>query len=368
MPNFAQFGNDLYTGKRSINVIGRSKRFYAVSVVLLILMTIITVVRGVNVGIDFEGGSEFQVSNVTNVNQSLATEAVKSVSSGTEPQVTVLGGTNVQVRTGTLTADQNDQVRAALASAYTVDVDDVSSQLIGPSWGQDITVKALQGLVIFLILVGIVMAVYFRNLKTSIAAMVALLHDLAFTAAVYGAVGFEVTPEAVIGFLTILGYSLYDTVVVFDKVRENTLNITEQRSYTFAESVNYAVNQTFVRSINTSVVALLPVAAILFIGAFVLGAGTLKDISLALFIGILVGTYSSVFIAPGVIVDLRKREPEIAAHTLKVEKFRAEQAEREVLGDDAPAKPRINLVPVQAGSAQRSQPRRRHGGRPSGKK
>ncbi|HVN12301.1 MAG TPA: protein translocase subunit SecF, partial [Kineosporiaceae bacterium] len=160
------------------------------------------------------------------------------------------------------------------------------------------------------------------------AAIVALIHDLIITAGIYALVGFEVTPESVIGFLTILGYSLYDTVVVFDKVRENTEHIGATTKRTYAEAANLAVNQTLVRSINTSVVALLPVGAILFIGALLLGAGTLKDISLALFVGIAAGTYSSIFIATPLLVQLRMREPEMKAQAERVQHRRSEERTR----------------------------------------
>ena len=213
----------------------------------------------------------------------------------------------MRVQTDTVSSDESTQIRNALATAYNSPTVNVS--LIGATWGADITRQALTALLVFILLAAIVMALYFRTWKMSVAALVALFHDLIITAGVYGILGFEVTPAAVIGFLTILGYSLYDTVVVFDKIRENT---NEGSSRTFAESVNLAVNQTLVRSINTSVVALLPVGSILFIGAFVLGAGTLRDISLALFIGILAGTYSTIFIAAPLYAWLRSRESEIA--------------------------------------------------------
>jgi preprotein translocase subunit SecF len=167
------------------------------------------------------------------------------------------------------------------------------------------------------------MALYFRTIKMSLAALAALFHDVAITIGLYGVLGFEITPAAVIGFLTILGYSLYDTVVIFDKVRENTFEVEFSEETTFASQVNLAVNQTLVRSINTSVVAVLPIAAILFIGGTLLGAGTLRDISLALFIGVIAGTYSSIFIAPAVYVDLRqnetkfKKSPAVAAASRK---------------------------------------------------
>jgi preprotein translocase subunit SecF len=219
----------------------------------------------------------------------------------------------VRVQTDRLSDSQTEQVKETLATAYDVPVENVTASFVGPSWGTSVSKKALTGLLVFLVLVGIVIAGYFRNWKSAVSAVAALMHDLVITVGIYALVGFEVTPASVIGFLTILGYSLYDTVVVFDKVRENTHGITAQTKQTYSEAANLAVNQTLVRSINTSVVALLPVGSILFIGAFLLGAGTLKDLSLALFVGIATGTYSSVFIAPPLLADLREREPEMIA-------------------------------------------------------
>jgi preprotein translocase subunit SecF len=250
-----------------------------------------------------------------------------------------VGADSVRVQTDKLSDAQTDQVRDALATAYGVKADAVTASYVGPSWGQTVSNKALQGLIVFLILVALVISVYFRNWKVAVAAIVALLHDLIITVGIYALVGFEVTPASVIGFLTILGYSLYDTVVVFDKVRENTAHITTQTRRTYSEATNLAVNQTLVRSINTSVVALLPVGSILFIGAFLLGAGTLKDLSLALFVGIATGTYSSVFIATPLLADLREREPEMVALRRRVLSRRQEPAVREArsVGGTQPA-------------------------------
>jgi preprotein translocase subunit SecF len=202
-------------------------------------------------------------------------------------------------------------VSVALAAGYGVPVTQVTSSFIGATWGADITSQALRALIVFLILAGIVLALYFRTWKMSFVAIVALIHDVVITAGIYGITGFEVTPGAVIGLLTILGYSLYDTVVVFDKIRENTTGQTRDASLTFGQQVNLGINQTLVRSLNTAVVAALPVAAILFIGAFVLGAGTLRDISLALLVGIVVGTYSTIFLAAPLYAGMRMREPAI---------------------------------------------------------
>ena len=230
----------------------------------------------------------------------------------------MLGSSTLRVQTEQLDSAETADLAQDLAAAYDVSPEAISSSYIGPVWSGDVTQKMLRGVVVFLVLVAGMMALYFRNLKASVAALAALVHDMLVTAGIYLVVGFEITPGTVIGFLTVMGYSLYDTIVVFDKARENTEALTRQRGSTYDELVQLAANQTLVRSINTSVVALLPIGSILVIGAFLLGAGTLKDISLALFIGIIAGTYSSIFLAPGFLVDLRRRESAIAAHTEQV--------------------------------------------------
>lgn len=307
MASFQQFGNDLYTGKRSFDFVGRRAIWFSVAIVMIIVSIVGPMLRGGFVfGIEFTGGSEFTVSQPDSLDQTLASDAVSSVVPGSTSRVSVVnGGDSIRVQTELVESSQSDEIRDALASAYDVPVEQVTSSFIGATWGQDITRSAVTALIVFILLAAAVMALYFRTWKMSVAAIIALLHDLIITAGIYGLVGFEVTPAAVIGFLTILGYSLYDTVVVFDKIRENT---NEGSSRTFGESVNLAVNQTLVRSINTSVVALLPVASILFIGSAFLGAGTLRDISLALFIGILVGTYSTIFIAAPLYAWMRQNE------------------------------------------------------------
>lgn len=307
MASFQQFGNDLYTGKRSFDFVGRRAIWFSIAIVMIIVSIVGPMLRGGFVfGIEFTGGSEFTVSQPDSLDQTLASDAVSSVVPGATSRVSIVnGGDSIRVQTELVESAQSDDIRDALASAYDVPVEQVTSSFIGATWGQDITRSAVTALIVFILLAAAVMALYFRTWKMSVAAIIALLHDLIITAGIYGLVGFEVTPAAVIGFLTILGYSLYDTVVVFDKIRENT---NEGSARTFGESVNLAVNQTLVRSINTSVVALLPVASILFIGSALLGAGTLRDIALALFIGILVGTYSTIFIAAPLYAWMRQNE------------------------------------------------------------
>lgn len=319
MSKMREFGNQLYSGERSFNFVGRRKIWYTVAAVAVILSIALPVLRGgFNFGIEFRGGSEFRLTNSQSLQQSVAVDAVHSVVPAVQVTVTTVGEADLRIQTEQLGDEQSEQVRLALAEAFGIESSLVASSFIGPNWGAEITRQALIGLFVFLGIVSLLMAFYFRSWKMSAAALIALAHDLVFTLGVYAGVGFEVTPAAIIGFLTILGYSLYDTVVVFDKVRENTADIELSETRTFGEAVNLAVNQTLVRSINTSVVSVLPVAAILFIGSLLLGAGTLRDISLALFVGTIVGTYSSVFLAAPVYVHLREREPALKAAAEKV--------------------------------------------------
>jgi len=313
MSKLRELGNDLYSGRVSIDIVGRRRLWYIIAIVLVVVAIVAPIARGgFNFGIEFRGGSEFRIDGVGSTSQQVARDAVQSVDSQSQPVVTSVGVDSVRIQTEQLDDVTTEEIRIALASAYGVPSGSVTSSFIGANWGADVTSKAINGLVVFLLLVSVLMALYFRTFKMSLAALAALVHDVVITAGIYALTGFEVTPAAVIGLLTILGYSLYDTVVVFDKVRENTLDVEYSETTTFASQVNLAVNQTLVRSVNTSVVAVLPVAAILFIGAALLGVGTLRDIALALFIGILVGTYSSVFIAAPVYVHLREKEPRFA--------------------------------------------------------
>lgn len=315
MASLTTIGNELYTGERSFPVVPKRRLWLSIAVGVLLVLALGTILRGGYVfGIEFTGGSEFRVEGVAGASNQVALDAVAEVAPESDARATGLGPDAMRVQTDAVTDEQAAEIRTALAEAYGVEPGDVASSFIGPSWGQDITQQALRALLVFLVLVSIVMALYFRTWKMAVAAMASLLFDLLATAGIYGIVGFEVTPAAVIGFLTILGYSLYDTVVVFDKVRENT---APGSSGTFLENINLAVNQTIVRSINTSIVAVLPIASILFIGALLMGAGTLRDIALALFIGTIVGTWSSIFVAAPVYAALRKND-EIGEEKVKV--------------------------------------------------
>jgi preprotein translocase subunit SecF len=320
MSKLKDLGNDLYSGKVSFDFVGRRKLWYLIAVVVVLFSILAPVLKGgFNFGIEFRGGSEFRIDGVSNLSQQLARDAVQSVEPGVEPLVTTVGLDAVRVQTEQLDDVTSEEMRIALAGAYQVDSSAVTSSFIGANWGADVTEKAIIGLVVFLLLVSLFMALYFRTIKMSIAALVALAHDMFFTLGIYALSGFEITPAAVIGFLTILGYSLYDTVVIFDKIRENTLDVEFSETTTFASQVNLAINQTIVRSVNTSIVSALPIASILLIGAVVLGTGTLRDISLALFVGVIVGTYSSVFLAGPLYAHLRENDAKFSSSKARVQ-------------------------------------------------
>jgi len=316
MSKLSGLGGRLYRGETSVEFIGRRRRWYTVSAAFIVISIAALAIQGLQLGIEFKGGSSF---TVTTANPSVtdARAAVEEAGVTGEAIIQKLGNDKVRVLTGTLEQAQNDAVQDALAAKFSVSVSTIDTQIIGPSWGKEITRKALYGLFGFLFVVMVYLAMALEP-KMAVAAIVAVVHDVFITVGIYALVGFDVTPATIIGFLTILGYSLYDTVVVFDKVRENTKSITSTSTKTYSQAVNLAVNQTIVRSANTSIVALLPVASILFVGAGLLGAGTLKDLSLALFIGLIVGTYSSIFIAPPVLAQMREREPAMQALAKRV--------------------------------------------------
>jgi preprotein translocase subunit SecF len=316
MSKISGLGGRLYRGETSIEIIGRRRRWYAISAVFIMLSIAALSLQGLHLGIEFKGGSSFTVTKVgAKVDDARA--AVASVGIPGESIIQTIGNDKIRVQTGALNTVQNNALQDALAAKFSVPVESIDTQIVGPSWGKEITRKALYGLFGFLICVMLYLAMAFEP-KMAVAAIAAVVHDVFITVGIYALVGFDVTPATVIGFLTILGYSLYDTVVVFDKIRENTRTITASSKSTYSQATNLAVNQTLIRSMNTSLIALLPVGSILFVGAGLLGAGTLKDLSLALFIGLAVGTYSSIFIAPPVLAQLREKEPAMQALAKRV--------------------------------------------------
>ncbi|MEJ1087490.1 protein translocase subunit SecF [Microbacterium sp. Mu-80] len=322
-----EFGNNLYSGKTSFPFVAKRRLWFIIAIVLIIGSALVPLIRPIQFSIEFTGGSQFVVVSPATAadgkpDQALATDAVRSVVPEATTKVVVVNNRDIRVQTDQMSALETQQVTEALAQAYDVNVEEITNSFIGPAWGENVTRQSLWGLSIFLALTFLILAIYFRTWKMSAAAILGLLDVLVITVGVYALAGFEISPAAVIGFLTILAYSLYDTTVVFDKVRENTTEDANQTTRTFGESVNLAVNQTLVRSINTSIVAALPVGAILFIGAFWLGAETLTDISLSIFVGIIVATYSTLFVAAPLYSLFREKEPAIAAHDAKVHEAR----------------------------------------------
>ena len=307
----------LYNGELDYDFVGHSKRWYVVSGVFIALSLVGLLVRGVNLGIDFKGGSTYQLT--ANGHTTADASAVLKTLGIKDPTVQKLGENQIRITTEVQTNAQVDATITALAAAFGETADQISPSTVGPTWGSQVSNKALQGLVIFLILVVCYMGVRFEP-KLAFAAILALVHDLLITGGIYTLVGFEVTPSTVVALLTILGFSLYDTVVVFDRVRENTADIGPNSKHTYTWLANRALNETVMRSINTSLIALLPVSALLFVGAGLLGAGTLKDLALAQFIGLAAGAYSSIFIATPLAVKFKESEPAMVALQAKVER------------------------------------------------
>ena len=316
MAKLSGLGGRLYSGETSFNIVENRKRWYSFSALFIVASIFALGVQGLHLGIEFKGGASFTVNRATATVQE-AREAVEAVGLPGEIIVQKIGDSKVRVQTGAVDAAQSRAIEAALTQKFGVTEESIDTQLVGPSWGKEITKKAIYGLIAFLLVIMLFLAMVFEP-KMAAAAILAVVHDVFITVGIYALVGFDVTPATIIGFLTILGYSLYDTVVVFDKVRENTKSVVANSKVTYSQAANLAVNQTIVRSLNTSIIALIPVGSILFVGAGLLGAGTLKDLSLALFIGLAVGTYSSIFIAPPFLAQLREKEPAMQALAKRV--------------------------------------------------
>jgi preprotein translocase subunit SecF len=360
MGKFSRLGNDLYSGRKSIDFVGRRHVWYAASGVIIIAAVLGLYFRGLNFGIEFVGGAQYTVTmpngQATQANADKLRSAVSGTGIGAAKQVVVAtAGTNsILVETEPLTPQESNQVSSTIEQTVGVTKADLSIDEIGPSWGKEVAKRSATGLVVFLVLVMLFIWAYFRQWKMSLAAMVALIHDLVITVGIYALSGFEVTPATVTGVLTILGFSLYDTVVVFDKVRENTKNLRAKHQ-TYAEAANLAVNQTLVRSINTSLVALIPVGSILYVGAVQLGSGALKDLALALFVGMAAGAYSSIFIATPLLAHLKSLEPNVQEEEKRLKARRKHEADRyaavPTFTDDMAVATDPNAAPV-AGSGE----------------
>ena len=342
MSGLGGIGGRLYRGEVSIEFVARKRLWYTISGAILVISVISLFVFGLHFSVDFKGGSLYQF----NAGQTSITQVRQAVSSGgggsdaIVQKITPIGKSpEWQVQTRTLTPTAQRNVEAALSKASGVPQDQINVTSVGASWGSEISHKAIEALIAFMIVIVIYLSIAFEW-KMAAAALIALAHDIIITLGVYSLAHFTVSPASVIGLLTILGYSLYDTVVVFDKVRENTAGLLSSSRSTYSQAANKALNQTLVRSINTSLIALLPVASILFVGAGLLGAGELRDLALVLFVGMLSGTYSSIFIATPVLADLKEREPQYKALTKRVNLRAAggRAAQRAVAKQEAAAK------------------------------
>jgi preprotein translocase subunit SecF len=374
MSKLGTLGARLHRGEIGYDFVGKRMIWYGVSILITITAILGLTVRGLNMGIEFQGGAVFTTEK-TSVSVSQAEEYAEEAS-GHDAIVQKLGNGALRIQIAGTDTGKSDQIKEELAKDLKVDPETINADLVGPSWGDQIANKAWQGLAIFMVLVVIYLAIAFEW-RMAAAALVALIHDITITVGIYALVGFEVTPGTVIGLLTILGYSLYDTVVVFDSLKEQTKDLTKQTRWTYSEVADRSINGTLVRSINTTVVALLPVAGLLFIGGGVLGAGMLNDISLSLFVGLAAGAYSSIFIATPLVADLKEREPQMKALKKRVLAKRAAAAAKgdslegpavdEPYDDDEPQ----DATPAVVGPrGTRTQPssRGRGRGRPSGKR
>jgi preprotein translocase subunit SecF len=376
------FLSRLYTGTGAFEVIGRRRLWYGVSGTMVAIAIISIVLRGFTFGIDFQGGTtmsmprgDAQVSQV---------EQVFRQTLGSDPESVVIvgngAGATVQIRSGTLSNDKTIKLRNALFDRFQPKGSDgkpslqaISDSAVSSTWGGQITKKAVIALVVFLVLVSLYITVRYERYM-AISALTTMCFDLTVTAGVYSLVGFEVTPATVIGLLTILGFSLYDTVIVFDKVEENTHGFQHTTRRTFAEQANLSVNQTFMRSINTSLISVLPVLALMVVAVWLLGVGTLKDLALVQLVGIIVGTYSSIFFATPLLVTLRERTAFVRTHNRRVgrrrgpekDETRAEPADDEpadqstatlaATGSAAPSKPAPGARPVRPASGRHARP------------
>jgi preprotein translocase subunit SecF len=329
------FLSRLYTGTGAFEVVGRRKLWYGISGAIVAVAILSILIRGFTFGIDFKGGTTVSMpaAGKTGTVQAAQVSDVFKKAIGSDPESVVIVGSGssatVQIRSEHLSNDQTAKLRSALFDAFGPKGTDgkptpkaISDSAVSETWGGQITKKALIALAVFLVLVSLYIMVRYERYM-AISALTTMCFDLTVTAGVYSLVGFEVSPATVIGLLTILGFSLYDTVIVFDKVEENTHGFQHTARRTFAEQANLAINQTFMRSINTSLISVLPVLALMVVAVWLLGVGTLKDLALVQLVGIIVGTYSSIFFATPLLVTLRERTELVRTHTRRVVKRRS---------------------------------------------
>ncbi|MCW3819705.1 protein translocase subunit SecF [Micromonospora sp. DR5-3] len=332
----------LYRGEADLNIVGRRKLWFGVAGVLVLVAVLSFAIQGFRLGIEFAGGNSFQVpASVGTLDQAEAKVNAALLAKGggvevvTAQKVGSTSGEYYELRTAQLSAEQANAVKTEMAQEFGINADQISGSQVSEAWGSQVTSRALLGLLIFIAVVAVYLILRFEW-RMAVAAIASLLTNLVLTAGIYSMVGFEVTPSTIIGFLTILGFALYDVVVVFDKVQENTRGITANNNMTYGEAANLALNQSLMRSLNTSVVALLPVGGLLFIGAGLLGAGTLKDLGLVLFVGMAVAFLTSILLATPLLVLMKNQDPRISAHNKRVLARRGAIARGEVAPKGTP--------------------------------
>jgi preprotein translocase subunit SecF len=306
----------LYYGDTAVDFVGKARIWFGISGIIILLGLASLFTNGLNFGIDFQGGTAWEIAN-TDVQVDDARAALREFGLG-DSTIQVLGGTTLKVQAEPVDEATVTAVRDALAELADVPAGDVSISEVGPSWGESITAKAQRALVLFLLAVTLYISLRFEW-KMALTAILALLHDIVLTVGVYSISGFQVTPTTVIAFLTILGFSLYDSVIIFDKIDENTKGLAATGRLTYSATVNLSTNQMLMRSINTSIVAILPILSVLVVGALILGASTLQDFGLSMLVGLTAGIYSSLFIAPPVLAWLKEREPRYASIRKRLE-------------------------------------------------
>ncbi|GAA1089364.1 protein translocase subunit SecF [Tsukamurella spumae] len=353
----ASFFSKLYTGTGAFDIVGHRRKYYFVTGLIIVVAILGILIPGFKFSIDFEGGTQvsFPVGNAQ-VDTAKVRETVRSAT-GVEPSAVQTAGTGAaatyQVSLSELDNDQITKAREALFEAFrppgrdgSPSPNSISFSGVSSTWGDQITQRGLLALVVFLVIVTIYIAVRFREWDMALAALASLFFDVIVTAGFYAWSGFEVSPATVIGLLTILGFSLYDTVVVFDKVDENVRGVLHTNRRTYGEQANLAVNQTLMRSINTTVISALPIISLMVVAAWLLGVGTLMDLGLIQLVGVVVGAYSSVFFAAPLLVSLKERRPEYKAHTAKVLARRAKIAAGEDLAAEAAATVQLDRAPA----------------------
>ncbi len=367
----------LYRGEAGLNVVGKRKMWFTAAAVLVLIALASILIKGFNPGIEFAGGNSFQIPTSVGTMQQAEDTAGESLSTAgahvvTAQQVGGAGGSFYELRTTQLDQSQAETVRLDMAERFGIDANEISANRVSEAWGSQVTNRALLGLVIFIALVTVYLVLRFEW-QMAVAAIFSLVMNLVLTAGIYSIVGFEVTPSTIIGFLTILGFALYDVVVVFDKVQENARGITANNNQTYGEAANLAVNQSLMRSVNTSVVALLPVGGILFIGAGLLGAGTLKDLGLVLFVGMAMAFITSITLATPLLVVLKNRDPRIQAHNKRVQARRANPVPAKEARATAPPAAAVEgddeePVPAETDAALAGAAAPKVGARPAGKR